>query len=133
MTSFDDVLRVYRLERIDLQAWIDDRWVRPRPTAEGYVFDEVDQARIALIRELREEFLCNEDALGVVLSLLDQLYATRRVLKNIEEAMAGLPPQLGGAGPDLAALLPGGHAVDHPVPIPVGDSALTRCRPSDMA
>ena len=94
MTSFDDVLRVYRLERIELQAWIDDRWVRPRPTAEGYIFDEVDQARIALIRELREEFACNEDTLGVVLSLLDQLYATRRVLKNIEETMAGLPPPL---------------------------------------
>ena len=64
MTSFEDVLRVYRLERIELQAWIDYRWVRPRATAEGYVFDEVDQARIALIRELREEFLLQRGYAG---------------------------------------------------------------------
>jgi hypothetical protein len=44
-----------------------------------------------LIRELRQEFLVNDDALEVVLSLLDQLYATRRVLKRVEEAVAALP------------------------------------------
>jgi chaperone modulatory protein CbpM len=91
MTSFEEILRVYRLERVELQAWIEQRWVRPRTSAQGPVFDETDEARISLIRELRQEFLCNDDALDVVLSLLDQLYATRRVLKSLEDAIETLP------------------------------------------
>jgi chaperone modulatory protein CbpM len=91
MASFDEIIRICRIERITLEGWIEQRWVRPRRTAAGYDFDEVDEARIALIRELRDEFLVNDDALAVVLSLLDQLYATRRVLRRVEEAVEALP------------------------------------------
>lgn len=91
MTTFDDILRMHRLHRVELQTWIEQRWVRPRTTAQGMVFDAADEARIALIQELRQEFMCNDDALDVVLSLLDQLYATRRVLKSVEQALEGLP------------------------------------------
>lgn len=91
MPSFDDIIRVYHIERIELQAWIEQRWVRPASTPQGYVFDEVDEARIALIREMQRELMVSDEALEVVLSLLDQLYATRRVLRRIEEAMVMLP------------------------------------------
>jgi chaperone modulatory protein CbpM len=94
MTTFEEVLRVYRLQRVELQAWVEQRWVRPLPTPHGLVFDEADEARIALINELRQEFLCNDDALDVVLSLLDQLYAARRVLRRVEEAIQTLPQPL---------------------------------------
>jgi chaperone modulatory protein CbpM len=91
MTTFEEVLRVYRLQQVELQAWVEQRWVRPRPTPQGLVFDEADEARIALINELRRDFLCNDDTLDVVLSLLDQLYAARRVLKEVDHALAALP------------------------------------------
>lgn len=94
MPSFDDIVNVYRLQRVELQAWIEHRWVRPRRGAEGFEFDDEDVARIALIRELRDEFLVDEDALEVVLPLLDQLYATRRVLKRVDAALRALPPGL---------------------------------------
>lgn len=94
MTSFDEILRIHRLQRVELQAWIEQRWVRPRTTPQGPVFDEADEARITLIRELRQEFLCNDDALDVVLSLLDQLYAARRVLKRLEATIETLPAPL---------------------------------------
>jgi chaperone modulatory protein CbpM len=76
---------------VELQAWIEQRWVKPARTASGYAFDEADEARIALIRELKDAFLVNDDTLAVVLSLLDQLYATRRILRRVEEAVAALP------------------------------------------
>ena len=91
MPTFEDILRIHHLRRIELQAWIEQRWVRPLNTPQGPVFDEADEARIGLIRELRQEFLVDDDTLDVVLSLLDQLYATRRVLKRVEEAVAALP------------------------------------------
>lgn len=91
MATIEDILTVHRLERIELDSWIEQRWVRPRLTPEGPVFDEVDEARIALIRELRGEFLVGDEALGLVLSLLDQLYAARRVLHSVEDALEQLP------------------------------------------
>ena len=88
MTTFEEILRLHRIQRVELTGWIEQRWVRPRRTAEGYVFDEVDEARIGLIRELRRDLLVGDEALGLVLSLLDQLYAARRVLRSIDEALA---------------------------------------------
>ncbi len=91
MATFDEILRLHHIERVELTGWIEQRWVRPRETAEGYGFDEVDEARIALICELRRDLMVEEDVLGLVLSLLDQLYATRRMLRTVEEALETLP------------------------------------------
>ncbi|MBX3516597.1 MAG: hypothetical protein KF815_06595 [Rhodospirillales bacterium] len=91
MATFEEILTCYSLERVELNAWIDQQWVRPQLTPHGPVFDEVDEARIALIRELRGEFLVGDEALGLVLSLLDQLYAARRALHTVEEALDELP------------------------------------------
>jgi chaperone modulatory protein CbpM len=91
MATIEDVLRIHRLSRVELESWVEQRWVRPRPTGDALVFDEVDEARIALIVELRSEFMVNDEALGVVLSLLDQLYAARRILKSVEDALDALP------------------------------------------
>jgi chaperone modulatory protein CbpM len=91
MATFEEILRLHRIERVELTGWIEQRWVRPRKTEEGYVFDEVDEARIALIGELRRDLMVEDDVLGLVLSLLDQLYATRRMLRTVEEALETLP------------------------------------------
>ena len=91
MTTFEEIIHLHRIQRVELTGWIEQRWVRPRRTAEGYVFDEVDEARIALISELRRDLMVKDDVLDVVLSLLDQLYATRRMLRTVEEALETLP------------------------------------------
>ena len=91
MTTFEEILRVHRIQQVELTGWIEQRWVRPRKTAEGYFFDEVDEARIELISELRRDLMVEDDVLDVVLSLLDQLYATRRMLRTVEEALETLP------------------------------------------
>jgi chaperone modulatory protein CbpM len=44
-----------------------------------------------LISELRRDLMVEDDVLDVVLSLLDQLYATRRMLRTVEEALETLP------------------------------------------
>lgn len=94
MPSFDEIIQVHRIERVELQAWIEQRWVKPRQTTAGYAFDAADEARIQLIRELKDAFLVNDDTLAVMLSLLDQLYATRQILHRVEEAVAALPDPL---------------------------------------
>jgi len=73
--------RFTRLRLEDLEGWITEGHVRPEREAGALVFTEIDVERVRLILELREEMAVNEEALPVVLSLLDQLYALRRRLR----------------------------------------------------
>ncbi len=73
--------QVVGLDRGDLERWIDNDWVRPDGPDGAYVFREIDIARIRLIRELRDDMNINEEALPVVLLLLDQVYDLRRQLR----------------------------------------------------
>ncbi len=91
MATFDEIIRLSRVTEVELTGWIDQRWVRPRRTESGLEFDEVDRARIELIRELHRDLMLDDEAMGVVLSLLDQLYAARQMLRAVEEAVETLP------------------------------------------
>ncbi|MGK7865259.1 chaperone modulator CbpM [Falsiroseomonas sp. E2-1-a4] len=62
----------------DLRGWVAAGYVRADPEGEALVFQEIDVARVALILELRETLALEEEALALVLSLLDQIYALRR-------------------------------------------------------
>jgi len=88
MISIELVMtRVSGLQRPDLDRWIMHRLVLPDSTAGDYVFREIDIARIRLIQELRDDLQVNEEALPVVLSLLDQLYDLRRKLRELGDAL----------------------------------------------
>ncbi len=71
----------------DLLRWIDNAWVRPDGEPGRYLFREIDVARVRLILELRDDMQVNEEALPVVLSLLDQLYALRRQARQLTRAL----------------------------------------------
>lgn len=62
-------------------------WVRPvmPETAE---LDEEDLARLKLIWELREDFGVNEEALPIILHLLDQVYYLRQRIQDISNSAA---------------------------------------------
>ena len=81
------VTQLSGLQRQDLERWIANEWVRPDGRAGTYLFREIDVARVRLIRELRDEMQVNEEALPVVLSLLDQLYDQRRRMRELGEAL----------------------------------------------
>jgi chaperone modulatory protein CbpM len=97
MTITIDVLiaQVSGLTREDLEHWIANDWVRPEDSASGgdYVFHEIDVARVRLIHELHHDLRINEEALPVVLSLLDQLYEQRRRLRELNDAIAAVAPE----------------------------------------
>lgn len=95
MISFDAVIRlVGNVEAGELRHWIEERWVRPEAEQGGYLFHEVDVARVRLIRELRYELAIDEEALPVVLHLLDQVYALRRRLRQLSDAVEAQPADL---------------------------------------
>ena len=75
----------------DVRRWIDHAWVRPDGGPDAWLFQPIDVARIRLIVELRDELSVNEEALPAVLLLLDQVYAARRQMRAICEALESAP------------------------------------------
>jgi chaperone modulatory protein CbpM len=82
------------LDRIELERWIAARWVAPRAEGGGWRFTAIDVARVRLIREIRHDLGVEDETVPVVLSLLDQLHATRRTLRSVLEALQQAPPEI---------------------------------------
>ena len=77
------------VERTVIVSWIEQRWVLPAPAGTDYSFEEVDLARLRLIHELLDELEVGEEAMPILLNLLDQLYEARAALGQLETAIAG--------------------------------------------
>jgi chaperone modulatory protein CbpM len=81
-----------------IQDWVARGWVHVAGASpEEWVFAEIDVARIRLIRELRIDLEVDENALPLVLSLLDQVYDLRRALKAVARALEGQPAEVRAA------------------------------------
>jgi chaperone modulatory protein CbpM len=95
MIAFEELIhRLRGLDRRDLVRWIENRWVLPEQHGETWIFHEVDVARVELILEIRKEFSIDDDALALVLSLLDQVYDLRRQLGRLCDALAAQPSDI---------------------------------------
>jgi chaperone modulatory protein CbpM len=80
-------MRFSGLRPEDLHRWIGNAWVRPDGGPGQYLFRDFDVERVRLILQLRDEMQVNEDALPVVLSLLDQIYDMRRRMRRLRDAL----------------------------------------------
>jgi chaperone modulatory protein CbpM len=95
------------LDRRELVRWVENRWVLPERRGKTWLFDEIDIARVELIIEVRREFAIDDDALPLVLGLLDQVYELRRQLGRLCDALASQPPEIQAA---VRRALPPGEA-----------------------
>ena len=92
MIAFEEVLvRLRGLERRELVRWVENSWVLPERQAETWVFREVDVARVELIFEIRRDFAIDDEAMPLVLNLLDQVYSLRRQMRRLCDAVAAQP------------------------------------------
>ncbi|HEY1932726.1 MAG TPA: chaperone modulator CbpM [Acetobacteraceae bacterium] len=79
------------LPAIELTAWIERGWILPDSAESGWVFHEIDVARVRLIYDLRRDMDVGEDTMPVVLSLLDQVYELRGRLRAVLRAVETQP------------------------------------------
>jgi chaperone modulatory protein CbpM len=91
------------LDRVEILRWIENRWVLPERRGGNWVFHEVDIARVELIVEIRREWSLDDEAMPVVLGLLDQVYDLRRQLRRLCDAIAAQPAEIRAA---VGRLLP---------------------------
>jgi chaperone modulatory protein CbpM len=98
MIALDELLRQLEgLDRGELIRWVENRWVLPERRDQTWLFHEVDVARVELILDIRQEFAIDEEALPLVLGLLDQVYDLRRQLRRMCDALAAQPPEVQAA------------------------------------
>ena len=78
-----DFLDRAQLDHETLEVWIEEEWLVPSGTATEPAFSEADLARAKLIRDLRQDLGINDEGVGVVLNLLDQVHGLRKALADM--------------------------------------------------
>jgi len=106
MIRFEAVVAQFpELAEPELADWIARGWVQPEgATRADWVFAEIDVARVRLICDLRLRMEIDEEALTLVLPLLDQIYGLRGALRAMLRALDDQPPEVRAAV--LAAIAP---------------------------
>ena len=94
LTETRVVARVERLTHQRLRAFIETGCVAPAEAGGERVFEEVDVARLELLCELAEDFELDEDALALVMSLIDQVHGLRHELRSLARAVEREPPEV---------------------------------------
>jgi chaperone modulatory protein CbpM len=97
MITEREFLERARLDRGTLTIWIEEEWLIPSQTAHELAFTEMDLARANLIHDLKDKMGVNDEGLGLILHLLDQMHALRRALADtLKSAREGRTPGAGG-------------------------------------
>ena len=82
MITEREFLERTQLDRATLSIWIEEEWLIPDRSAHELAFTDMDLARANLIHDLKDKMGVNDEGLGVILHLLDQMHALRRALAD---------------------------------------------------
>lgn len=82
-----EFLRSSGLQVQTLELWIEQEWLVPEETPTGIRFGDIDIARAQFIRELKTDIGANDEGIGVILHLVDQLHGMRRALAALHTKM----------------------------------------------
>lgn len=89
MIDREQFLARAHLEIETLEIWIKEEWLIPQRSAAGETFSDADVARARLINDLRQDLGVNDEAVPVVLNLIDQIHGLRRTLRALLEETRG--------------------------------------------
>ena len=81
------------LDQETLQVWIEEEWLVPQVSEPDVTFTEADVARAQLILDLKKDLGVNDEGIGVILNLLDQMHSLRRALAGKSRALGSVSEQ----------------------------------------
>jgi chaperone modulatory protein CbpM len=84
-----DFLYRAQLDQETLEVWIEEEWLVPNETAGEPEFSEVDIARAKLIRDLKHDMGVNDEGVGIILNLLDQMHSLRKAMADMMPSKRG--------------------------------------------
>ena len=85
------VVAVGHLSATRLRSWVQSGWVQPATRDGASAFTDLDVARIRLLCALNDDLAIDDDALPVILSLIDQIHGLRRQLRALGAAVEAQP------------------------------------------
>jgi len=85
------VTEIRRITLTDLRLCVQEGWVRPAAGDSGPVFDDLDIARLRLVCDLRTDLSLPDDAVAMMLLLIDQVHGLRRELRSLAHAVEAQP------------------------------------------
>lgn len=77
-----------------LTAWVESRIVQPVLTPDGRQYRELDLARLQTLVDLDESFGLGPDALGMVMTLMDQVHVMHADLEALMAGLSAEPPEV---------------------------------------
>ena len=72
-----DFLSRAQLDQETLEICIREEWLLPDETMGELAFSEIDLARAKLIRDLKHDMGVNNEGIGIILHILDQMHSLR--------------------------------------------------------
>ena len=94
LTEMDLVARIEGFTVEELRYCVARGWVAPSAGDGSARYLEVDVARLRFVREMRFDLEIDEDAIPILLSLLDQLHTLRHELRAIAGAIQEQPADI---------------------------------------
>lgn len=83
MKNLQQICVEFELPEERVYKFIQEEWVIPSDT-EAVMFDHEDVARIGLIIELQEMLEVNDEAVPIILNLLDQIHSLRATVARLK-------------------------------------------------
>jgi chaperone modulatory protein CbpM len=80
MFNGDEFCGRANIQPATLEGWIAEGWLMPRDSAGSSEFSEIDIARARLIIHLSHDLGVNDEGVGVILDLVDQIHGLRALL-----------------------------------------------------
>jgi len=94
LTQDEVIAALPRLTRPRLVAFIAAEVVLPLQSPSGPLFRDLDLARLDLLCDLADPFDLEGDTLALVITLIDQLHASRQQVRLIAAALAAEPAEV---------------------------------------
>jgi chaperone modulatory protein CbpM len=94
ITEHDVLAKIEGISVVQLRVWISEEWVKPAQSGATVIFNEADFARVQLLHLLSNELELGNEALPVILSLLDQVHDLNAQLRIICQAIEAQPEEI---------------------------------------
>lgn len=93
MKTFDEIVIDLDISGSELSDWIERNWVMPSQENGTILFNDEDEARARLLKEMLHDIGANEASIPVILRSLDQVYNLRKLLGQLASAIQELPAE----------------------------------------
>ena len=86
--------RVKGISAVQLRVWVSEEWVRPAQSGTVIVFNEADLARVQLLHLLDNQLDVGNEAIPIILSLIDQVHDLRGQMRTVSAAIDTQPDDI---------------------------------------